>query len=284
MSIKIIKPPLINTLISNKHKNSSSSHTELLIVGKKKQYDYRSLLQFDISGLPENITILSSTLHLYLVKNTLSFTNELELLQIISKWQSNNVCWHNQPFTACTPIDSITLKKESYCFVTFDITSLLQGWYSNHEPNLGVLLMSKPSIPNNTVYFASRGFHNAACWPYIEVTFMEQTPPQTACCKKFERSEHVIATSSQQWTKALDLLMFNYAYFALNNGTAPISVTLEISPNNKKWLPQSSTKIVAPGELICLAPDYGAKWSRLQYQTTEPQHIAKATIYIQGRS
>jgi len=147
------------------------------------------------------------------------------------------------------------------------------------------MLKMSDECADNLVWFASGRFCDSQVWPYLEINFMSSCQ---LCAGEGHRvmdiNFNVITADILRFTSPVNVLLFNYAYLIINNGPNAASVQLEVSPNGAVWRTQSNLTKVNPGQLVSLAPDTVAKFSRLGYRSCQPGKNTALTVYIQGIS
>lgn len=290
MTIQIIKPPLMNTYISGSdiHKLMCSppgrySSRELLI-GKKSSKTNRALIQFDLSPLPLFLTITNSTLHIFLSCNEFPCTEKyLGVFQILSKWAKRKSHCTKEPLIASAPLDVIRITNQNTLFASMNITTLVQNWYTNQSANLGVMLQMMDESTNNLIGLCSRECEDSQFWPYLEVNIKDQALLDK-CCKPIDLTLHVVAQDHANFTKPLNILLFNYSYLIVNNGIYPALAYLQVSCDGIHWQTESSVKTIVTGEMVSCVADTITKYARLCYQAQNINQHTELTIYIQGRT
>lgn len=289
MGKKIFKPPAMESIISEGHAGSAffSSKTFIqrgLLVGGDCEDVYRSLICFDISSLPLFLIIIKSTLNLFLCADEFPKCNKkaIEILQIVSKWHQERVCWKKQPLTKDIPAVTSKITAPTGTFVTWNITPLVEEWYTGQAANLGVMLKMSKECDRSLVAFASGKLPDSQVWPYLEIDYI------SPCHKKGDETLditlHVTTCDALRFTQPINTLMFNYSYLIINDGPNAALVRLEVSPDGSVWQPQTLLTKVIPGQLVTLIPDTIAKFSRLAYQSLVPGDKTTLTINIQGIS
>jgi hypothetical protein len=141
----------------------------------------RSLIDFDLSGLPAGATIQSAVLTLYNNPNSLngyangqhshvSGSNEAVLQRITSPW-TEDVAWNNQPTT--TSLNEVTLAQDidPYQDYVLDVTNLVQDGIANPSSSFGFLLKLKTESPYRLLAFASSDHPNASIHPKLVITY-----------------------------------------------------------------------------------------------------------------
>jgi hypothetical protein len=101
----------------------------------------RSLVQFDIAGLPSAQTITKATLRLYLVRSW-DFPNRSRWItthRITSDWLESGVNWNNKPGYA-DAYGSNSVVHGVWDWYEFDVTNLVSAWYNGAQPNHGFMV------------------------------------------------------------------------------------------------------------------------------------------------
>ena len=132
----------------------------------------RSLVQFDLSGVPSNIIIDSVKLNLTVDssyslnpnigygntgygQNSFTNTNISTLKKVTSPWTPGVVTWNSQPTTSRT--DSVILAKSANNFESYSInvTAIVNEWLADPSSNYGFLLKNIDEHYYNTMVFCS---------------------------------------------------------------------------------------------------------------------------------
>jgi hypothetical protein len=139
----------------------------------------RSLINFDLSSIPANATIISSTLSLYhhsstntIGHSTMDGSNTAWLRRITSSWSESTVNWNNQPST--TTQNQVTLPastNDSMDYPNIDVTNLISDIYNNPSGSFGMMLMLQTESYYRSLLFASSGETNTAKRPKLTVTY-----------------------------------------------------------------------------------------------------------------
>ena len=289
MTIQIIKPPIMNTYISGSdiHKLMCSPPgrygSRELLIGKKSAKTNRTLIQFDLSSLPLFLTITSSTLHIFLSCNEFPcIEKSLGIFQILSKWAKKTHCT-KEPLIASAPLDVIRITNQNDIFVSLNITTLVQNWYTNQSANLGIMLKMLDESTNNLIGLCSRECEDSQFWPYLKVNIKDPAISDK-CCKAIDLTLYVVAKDNANYTRSLNILLFNYSYLIVNNGLYPALVYLQVSCDGTHWQTESAVKTIATGEMVSCVPDTITKYSRLCYQAQDMDQHTNLTIHIQGRT
>ena len=151
----------------------------------------RSLVDFDLSAIPINATIISATLSLYhhystsiVGHSTLSGSNACWLKRITSSWNEMTVTWNNQPSTtAQNEVTLTTSTNDTMDYPNIDVTNLIKDIYNNPSTSYGMMLMLQTEQYYRNLLFASSGETNPAKRPKLSVTFNINTPTNDTCVK-----------------------------------------------------------------------------------------------------
>jgi len=307
VTLKIIKPTLLDACIynSNKHMNWFCPRNDsMLLTGTKSETMYRTLMQFDLSLLPFCLTISNCTLNIYVSQNTFPDTaGVLGIFQILSKWDTKNVTWNDQPLISAPPVDSISVTNEDNAFLTFNVTTLVQDWYINRSANFGIMLKFLDESYGKFLAIPGRNYKNSQFWPYLELEIADlessgnpsyHSPGhQPATDNTLLRASvpldvqppySVVTQDSVQCTSPYNILLYDYSYLVVNTGANPAVAYLQVSPNTTYWQTESETKTINPGALVSFVPNTIAKYARLCYQSQQPSQSTSLTIYLQGRA
>ena len=153
-----------------------------------KEVYARSLIDFDLSQIPENSTIVSAYLSLY--NNPISGNcngkhstdgshdslngddNGTYLRRITSSWEESTITWNNQPTTTSVAEVAIRPSTEAHeDFLDIDITPLIQEIINNKTTSYGMMLMLQTEEYYRSVIFSSSDHTDATKHPKLVVTY-----------------------------------------------------------------------------------------------------------------
>jgi len=290
MTIQIIKPPVMATFISYKDIHGRMCcpphryRSKELLVGKKTCTTNRALIQFDLSSLPLFLPITNSTLHIFLSRNDFPATpKSLGVFQILSKWIKKNTPCRKTPLIVPAPLDVIPITNQDNVFVSFNITTLVQSWYTNQAANLGIMLQMLDETTNNLIGLCSRECSDSQFWPYLKLNIKDPVVTDK-CCRPIDLTLYVTAKDHVNSTRPLNILLFNYSYLIVNKGIYPALAYLQVSCDGIHWQTESSVKTIAPGQMVSCVADTITKYAQLCYQAQNTGQHTELTIYIQGRT
>ena len=145
----------------------------------------RSLLKFNVASVPANQQIDSAILTLY--RNTTFGDNgnpsnlPMTAHQVMTSWSESTVTW-NSPWTTAggdfgaSVFGTASANPASNQPVNWDVTGLVQSWYSGSTPNHGLLLQS---TTGNELSFWSDETANANLRPSLSVNFTAVPEPSS---------------------------------------------------------------------------------------------------------
>jgi hypothetical protein len=149
---------------------------------------WRSFFKFDLSCIPPNATVVSSTLSLFYANtnnfgnamhSSLSSSNESLLQRVTSAWTENTVTWNNQPTATAT--DQVILAQSTsgtQDYPNLDVTAIVQQMVSNPNMNFGFLLRLTNETAYAQMFFASGDNPATGKRPSLTITY---TVPVTDC-------------------------------------------------------------------------------------------------------
>ncbi len=140
----------------------------------------RSLIEFDLSSIPQNALIISANLSLYANPTTghsqhhssLSGSNTAFLKRIVNHWNENAVCWNNQPGT--TDMHRIILPQSTSSlqdYLNIDVTQMMQDMVTFPGTSFGMMFMLATEEHYRSLIFASSDHPNASLHPKLVITY-----------------------------------------------------------------------------------------------------------------
>lgn len=280
MGFTVITPPKRSAVINRKR--TCKGVRKSLPVGKNQHTLFRSLLEFDLSSLPPQLTILNATLYLYISQNSAGCAKTVAVHQILSKWCESCLSFRHQPLFNHNPAACAIIPSRHSSLASFELTALIRQWYHGAETNWGVLLKPANEDLPGAVIFAN--CPHAGVRPYLCIEYLNSHPVDKGCRTPLDITLPVTTHTMLACTNPLTTLMFNYTYTVVNTGAAPAIAFLEISPDGNHWETNGEVKTVCPGGQTSLVADYIIKYSRLCYHSAPAEPNTTLVIYIQGWS
>ncbi len=144
---------------------------------------HRSLLDFDLSMIPQNSVILNARLSLYYVCLEPTYIpqtgeNESYLQLITEEWDEQTVTWNNQPLT--TTEDQVYLPRSTepeQDYTNIDVTVPVSKIVSEPVNYHGLMLRLINEYPYNCLLFASGDYlENPELRPELEIIYVPCAP------------------------------------------------------------------------------------------------------------
>jgi hypothetical protein len=156
------------------------------------------LMKFDLTSIPAGSTVLSATLNLYLTQSDASADSvyTVTVHQIVNKdpdltratgytydgvngWTPNACCWDHIPLAQADiglPVDTKHVDK-AIGFKQWDVTALVQSWFTNPASNFGLLVNSDPTrLRDRYRFFGSSRESVTGHRPYLSVVTQTAAP------------------------------------------------------------------------------------------------------------
>jgi RHS repeat-associated protein len=140
-------------------------------------FSSRSLIQFDLSSIPPNATILNAKLVLFgIAHNPLTQPNSFYINRITSPWNESTITWYNQPTSS--NVGQVALSSSSSATQDYyiDVTPQIQDMYSNTANNFGFMMQLQNEIDTYAkIDFASSDYSDASKWPKVSIIYSVPT-------------------------------------------------------------------------------------------------------------
>jgi len=150
--------------------NTNFGEDALLIAGRGLEfgYVYRIYMKFDHTPIPEDATVISADLHVYM-KAATADNYKLKLQQNSQLWNESSITWIRQPASAYLTDISTQRMGDSEDWVQFDVSSTVQGWIDGRD-NEGLVIRAdnESGDMQNCVFYSKE---SGGCKPYIHVVY-----------------------------------------------------------------------------------------------------------------
>jgi hypothetical protein len=130
-----------------------------------------SFLQFDLSVVPANATIISAELQLFQYESVNMEGLIIGVHQVKDPWSENTLTWNNQPSYDAAPEDTILRDPSENIWISWDITSLMQGWVDGSITNYGVVLKDEVKVIASINCYASEYDSDITLRPKLGITY-----------------------------------------------------------------------------------------------------------------
>ncbi len=173
------KDALIRSLSPNTNYSNNVDFNAHAWTNSGTPVTHRSLIEFDLSAIPLNSTIIGAYLSLYSYNSTvigthstLSGSNEAVLQQITNGWNENTLTWGNQPPT--TTVNQVILPQSTSAiqdYLNIDVTAMIQDMINNPTTGHGFLFKLTNEQYYRRMLFASSDNPDPNLHPKIEIIY-----------------------------------------------------------------------------------------------------------------
>lgn len=140
----------------------------------------RSLIEFELSLIPDNLSILDARLSLYGKPeapdqhSSLSGSNTSWVQRITSSWEEDEVTWNNQPTT--TTNNQVSLQEsfkptQDYCDI--DVTLLVRDMIENPTNSFGFMIKLKTEEIYRMMAFATSDNTDSSIRPKLKIVYQK---------------------------------------------------------------------------------------------------------------
>ena len=159
--------------------------------------DLRSVVQFDLAGIPEGTEIISARLSFYGwdtspglgQHSTLSGSNISWLQRITSEWIEEEVTWNTQPTT--TAVNQVSVPESvspDEDYIDIDVTNLVQDMVNAPSESFGFMLRLQNESYYRLLNFVSSDHPDDALHPKIEICYLTRADVSIEEQEKFSFS------------------------------------------------------------------------------------------------
>lgn len=141
----------------------------------------RSVIEFSLSDLPEDIQLIKAWLNLYahpFGHSTLTGSNEAMIYRVTERWLEHEVTWQDQP--EYTEENSVYLPESEFSqqdYLGIDITPMFQDMLDNPDQSHGFLLKMIREEYYRFLIFASSDLDDPEKWPELVVVYLDCEMP-----------------------------------------------------------------------------------------------------------
>jgi len=140
--------------------------------------DRRGVVRFDLSDIPQGAVVTSARLYLY--TRNLSSEQITYLYRITHEWSEDSATWNVPWANPGGDFDEsiaygFFVPYQTNCYISLDLTALVQMWVDGQSPNYGILLYSVGKY--HTVEYASKEDQTRPVTsPLLDVIFVHPVP------------------------------------------------------------------------------------------------------------
>lgn len=235
---------------------------ELIVYATSSTWNYRVLVQFDLSSIPPGSTVTSATLKLNYYRWA---TNDpagrtLWANRLTQSWTEMGVTWSRYDGTNLwsNPGGDYDLGDSasatvpsSFGWMTWTVTDIVKAWVEDSEPNYGFLIKEEAEgavSASYMAYFYSREYEETELQPILEI---EYTPPSTIeSCDSFGTTKDTFDLGNNVYVKGSISNQLSLNIQSMNTGAYPIYVVEDSSWSDDMPIPPR-----VPGTEISVTPD-----------------------------
>lgn len=145
-----------NTYCASFNPGTVRNTSEVSWVGWSGVGTMESYIQFDVSGLPSTVEILSAKLNLYIDADTL-FGIKVYFYNIDTTWDENVLSWENRPSRSGAAVASKEIAAYLIdSWVDIDLTDCVKQWVSGEVVNNGLVIQTNNFKDWNQVSYSSK--------------------------------------------------------------------------------------------------------------------------------
>jgi hypothetical protein len=203
----------------------------------------RSLVRFDIAGLPSDQVIAKATLRVYLV-NSWDYPDTgrtIQTYRITSNWSEGNVNWSNKPGYG-NAYGSNSIVHEAWDWYEFDVTGLVNAWYAGTYSNYGIMLRG-PEVSGEDSSWRGFGTRESDYTPQLVIDFTSSESTPTATQTPTSTTTQTPTPTATQTQSPTDAANWTYLPMMLKYaGGTPIPTATPTATNTP-----SATNTPGPG-------------------------------------
>ena len=167
-------------------------------------YNYRSLMKYQLTEIPTKAKINSAKLYFYAKNNgttegvpgspTSGTSNTVLLQKFTSSWQAATTSWYSQPNVDITSEKVLSQSSSANQDYIVDITDFVQSWVNNPASNYGfVLRMQTEDNPYNSMIFEAGAASDPTRNMRLEICYADSaTPPPPNDCANASNSQLIV--------------------------------------------------------------------------------------------
>lgn len=270
--------PIRDTYIAEHYPDSSFGTATVLYVGQFGNGNdrYRSLVQFDLSSIPPDSTIVAAYLKLYIYRNdTPNISKPIKIFKALSGF-TESTTYNSKPMISDTPETEITITHENNVYLEWNITDLVKGWCTGTVINNGLEIVGLET-QYSLVGFRSNRFIDSGKWPLLEVDYIKGITTVYPV-------EYVTTTDEITGSTPLFLGPRTATFAVENVGSTNNALVLpQLSPDGVLWInnipPYVNVPVFAPGDQLIINTDGHMPYTRIGYKSQEAGKPANLAIY-----
>lgn len=269
------------------HTDHNKATDKKLLTSAEAGKEYRTLLQFDLSGLPPTAIIQSASLEL--TASGIKSPDVVEAHRLLRDWTEDGVTWNshdgtdlwNTPGGDYDPTTVATFLADSTGRKSMDITDLARAWVDGSLPNYGLILLTEFQAMGHkeNTYYSS----DDAAYPRPKLTLIYVCECGTPCPGIAVANNVVLSTDSDAVLGGLSFTDIDLAEYDAATDTATLLLEGTLTTLRKDI---DAVHVLENGHVILSTKDE-AELGGLNFQKddlAEYDPVAgTATMYFEGR-
>ena len=133
------------------------------------EYTYQSLIEFDLSFIPENATIVNAILHIY--ATGVMGSNSVKVRRVTESWDESTVTWNTMPSYDSTVVDDTWVSSSygNYIDYNWNVTSNVASFVDGTYDNYGWHLCVDSGYLEATYHSSNKA--GTSCDPYLYIDY-----------------------------------------------------------------------------------------------------------------
>jgi len=179
---QIGKDAYLRSLSPNTNYGSHPDYSAHAWTNRGRPVTVRGIVEFDLSALPPQTTIISATLFLYSYESrnnghhsTRSGSNAATISRVTSPWAESTVTWNNQPATTTQNRVGLPATTSSIQDYVVDVTAMVQDMVNDPANSYGFLFRLRNESYYRKMLFASSDNPDASLHPKLVIEFINDT-------------------------------------------------------------------------------------------------------------
>ncbi|ADQ39682.1 hypothetical protein Calkr_0106 [Caldicellulosiruptor acetigenus I77R1B] len=265
--------------VTNYENQNNQVDKRIIFIGRDGKHNFRSLMFFDTSCIPESCIITKAELVLFKIKDFYPTQDKIIKIHALLDYFSFKTTYNNIPayesFFIEAPIDNSKITAE------VNVKDIVVRWVDGSLKNKGIILFLNEN-KKSLMAFTSFRFPIRYLRPLLRIEYaMPQIPDiivsnQTVQIKE---QEAILIGTTQVISNSYDTsYILDGTVIAKNEGTNPTQLTLECSNDNLNWIEDVSV-ILEAGQIKIMVPKYYSKFIRFKANAIGNINIKIRYIY-----
>lgn len=155
------------------YNNTGNGTSGSCTINGSNAWIYRTYLQFDLSSIPMEATIISAELHMYnYYGNDKYLIATQNIARCLTSWDETTITWANKPSLSNNYLISTFKPSGVASWGCYDVTQIIKDWFAGTYDNYGLQIVNDPegSYRYNWAIY-NRRYSNGEYATYINVIY-----------------------------------------------------------------------------------------------------------------